>query len=131
MSYACIYAESFTREGLIDAMKKRHTYAATDNILLDVRCTTPEGEHMMGDVFTTKSQPRIAIHVVGTSDISKVEVIKNNRFVYSAEPNAKEFTATYEDNESTQGESYYYVRVQQRDGQLAWGSPLWLTRGSD
>ena len=25
------------REGLLDAMRKRHTYGATDNIILDVR----------------------------------------------------------------------------------------------
>src|SRR5262249_7759696 len=35
-SYACVLAEEFTRKGLVEAMKKRHTYAATDNIVLDV-----------------------------------------------------------------------------------------------
>ena len=37
VSYACVVAEEFSRKGLIDAIKKRHTYAATDNIVLDVR----------------------------------------------------------------------------------------------
>jgi hypothetical protein len=34
----------------LDAMKKRHCYAATDNILLVVR----SGEHLMRDSFTTR-----------------------------------------------------------------------------
>ncbi len=42
-------AEDNTRQAIIDAFKKRHSYAATDNILLDVR----SGDHLMGDVFTT------------------------------------------------------------------------------
>ncbi len=45
VSYACVIAEDFSRKGLVDAMKKRHTYAATDNIVLDVRL----GNHLMGD----------------------------------------------------------------------------------
>ena len=27
------------------------------------------------------------------------------------------------------GESYYYVRVLQEDGEIAWGSPAWVTYG--
>ncbi len=43
VSYACILAEEFSRKGIVEAMKKRHTYAATDNIILDVRCGS--GDH--------------------------------------------------------------------------------------
>ena len=31
--YACTLAEEFTRDGLVDAMRKRHSYGATDNII--------------------------------------------------------------------------------------------------
>ena len=31
ISYACTIAEEFTRDGLVDAMRKRHSYGATDN----------------------------------------------------------------------------------------------------
>ena len=43
VSYALILAEDFTRQGLLDAMRKRHAYAATDNIIVDFRAQTPEG----------------------------------------------------------------------------------------
>jgi hypothetical protein len=32
------------------------------------------------------------------------------------------------DNSAGSGESYYYVRVEQADGQLAWSSPIWTRR---
>ena len=37
ISYACTLATDFTREGLIEGMRRRHSYGATDNIILDYR----------------------------------------------------------------------------------------------
>ena len=37
ISYAGTIAGEFTRQGLIDAMKLRHSYGGTDNIVLDYR----------------------------------------------------------------------------------------------
>ena len=47
ISYALVYTGDPTRQGILDAIRKRHTYGATDNIILDVRM----GEHFMGDEF--------------------------------------------------------------------------------
>ena len=33
---------------------------------------------------------------------------------------------TYLDNSAPKGKHYYYVRVEQTDGQLAWSSPFWV-----
>src|SRR5262249_32000544 len=46
-SYTGVYAEELTREGLFKAMKARHTFAASDKIVVDFRI----GEHMLGDEF--------------------------------------------------------------------------------
>ena len=37
-----------------------------------------------------------------------------------------EYKGTWTDPKPTAGVHYYYVRVQQADGQLAWGSPMWI-----
>ena len=50
ISYAVALAEEHTRPAILDAFRQRHCYAATDNILLDVRM----GEHIMGDEFVLK-----------------------------------------------------------------------------
>jgi hypothetical protein len=34
-SYACVLAQEFTRQGILDPVRKRHTYAATNNIVMD------------------------------------------------------------------------------------------------
>lgn len=123
MSYAVVFAEAPTREAILDAFKKRHSYGATDNILLVVTC----GEHLMGDEFTTKEPPKLEIYVVGTAPIAKVHIIKDFTYVYTAQPNKKEVKLTWMDNAAEKGKtSWYYVRVEQADGQIAWGSPMWI-----
>jgi len=41
------------------AMKLRHTYGATDNIVADYRCTADGTEHIMGDEFKTSQPPTV------------------------------------------------------------------------
>lgn len=123
LSYACVYVDDFSRQGLINALKKRHTYAATDNIIMDVRM----GSAMMGDEITVSKLPPLTAKIIGTAPIAQVDVIKDNQYVYTAKPNKQEVTLTYLDNNPTQGTSYYYVRVRQTDGQMAWASPIWVT----
>jgi len=58
--------------------------------------------------------------------IQRVELIRNGKFVYSKEPNSREFNLEYADQTPPPGRSYYYVRVQQLDRNLAWSSPIWV-----
>jgi hypothetical protein len=124
ISYGVVLTDDTSRQGLITAFKKRHCYAATDNIILVVR----SGEHLMGDIFTTEKRPGLEIAIVGTAPLAKVSIIRNNRYVYSSEPKKREATLRYTDMDAKKGQtSYYYVRVEQTDGNLAWGSPMWIT----
>ena len=128
-SYACILAEDFTRQGLVDAMRKRHAYAATDQIVLDYRIETADNPvALMGDIITTASRPKLLLKVIGTAPIKQIDVIKNNTYIHKVNPNQKEAALEYVDNAAVAGESYYYVRVEQVDGQLAWSSPIWTRR---
>ena len=123
LSYAIVYAEETSRPALIDGFKRRHCYAATDNIVLDVR----SGDHFMGDTFATREKPSLQIVVKGTAPVAKLHVVRDNKYVLSTEPNARDVTFRYTDDDAKPGEShYYYVRVEQADGNLAWGSPVWV-----
>jgi hypothetical protein len=128
MSYACVLAEDLSRAGLIDAMKKRHSYAATDNIVLDVRMGMLG---MMGDEVTT-TQPALDVVVLGTGPIDRVDIIRNGELVHSQRPekDAEESRFHWQDPKPLKDEkgSYYYVRVVQKDKQMAWGSPIWVKR---
>ena len=47
---------------------------------------------------------------------------------FSTEPNRRDVSLTYTDAAAEPGGAhYYYVRIQQADGNLAWGSPMWIT----
>ncbi len=105
--------------------RHRHCYGATDNIVLDVR----SGEHLMGDEFTATAGKPVALKVFvhGTRPIARVDIIKDFRYVFSTEPNKPRVEFEWTDNESRgPGLSWYYVRVVQDDGELAWASPLWV-----
>ena len=128
-SYTNIVTEEFTRRALVDAMRRRHTYASTDAIIVDFRMEDPgAGTHLMGDIFETRGQPRIAAKIIGTAPIQKLELVKNNKFILTRAPGTREASFEFVDNEASPGESYYYVRVEQADGELAWSSPIWVRR---
>jgi hypothetical protein len=124
ISYAVALAEDRTRPAILDAFRKRHCYAATDNILLDVRM----GEHLMGDEFTQqgRGKPTLSVRIHGTAPLERVDVIKDFVCVYSLEPKQAATQFSWTDNDPRPGVSWYYVRVLQTDAQVAWASPIWV-----
>jgi hypothetical protein len=128
ISYACTLATAFTREGLLDAMKQRHSYGATDNIILDYRMETGGREYLQGDIVPSAGEVKLSIKIIGTTPIRQIDIIRNNTFIHNRNPLEKEVSFTYVDNQPLPGESYYYVRVIQADDNMAWSSPIWIKR---
>ncbi|MBI1356863.1 MAG: hypothetical protein GC160_21195 [Acidobacteria bacterium] len=131
-AYSMILAEENTRTALVDGIRQRHTYGATDNIIVDFRLLDGPREYLMGDDATISGAPQLRVHIEGTDLLGEVEIVKNNRRVYRQAPDAKVADFVYRDNEPpAPGETaFYYVRVRQkdRDQQIAWSSPIWATR---
>ncbi len=128
ISYSCTIAEEFTREGLLDAMRKRHNYAATDNIVLDYRVGAGGREYLQGDVVPgTPSEVELRVKILGTTPITQVDVIRGQDFIYTLQNQTDDVEFRFVDQEPKSGEQHYYVRVQQADGQMAWSSPIWVT----
>ncbi len=124
ISYAMVYSEGHSREALLDGMRARHTYAATDNIIADWRC----GEHMQGDDFKSSQPPAFRLKLHGTAPFKKVTVVKDDTEVKAIEPNQQQVELTWTDSAASPGKtSYYYVRGEQADGELVWASPRWVT----
>lgn len=124
MSYCNIFVTDVTREAVLEGLKKRHVYGATDNILADVR----SGDFLMGDTFATAALPELRVKLRGTAPFAKVHVIKDGKYVYSTEPGKAEVEFTWRDNAGEAGKtSYYYVRGEQEDGEIVWVSPMWIT----
>ncbi len=127
ISYSCILTTGDTRDDLIGAMRKRHTYGATDNIVLDFRVTAGGKEYLQGDEVPHNSKYVLHVNVIGTNAISRVAVIHNESYAYQAPGGGKSnLQFTYTDPHPAAGENRYYVRVEQEDGNLAWSSPVWV-----
>jgi hypothetical protein len=122
ISYAMVYAPGTSREEILDAIKKRRTYGATDNILLEFWM----GDRFMGDDFRASERQKIRIKAIGTGEIAKVRLIRDGNFIYEAAPGKQEVSLEYIDREAGAGEHWYYVRAEQANGKLAWSSPIWV-----
>jgi hypothetical protein len=124
ISYTMVVTDKPTRLGIMDAIRKRHTYGATDNIMLEFWA----GDHFMGDEFHSATVPPLRVKVRGTSKIAKVSIIRNQKYVYEAKPDQQEVALEYRDSSPDAGTNYYYARIEQADGQIAWASPIWVVR---
>lgn len=128
LSYAVVLAEGPTREAIVDAFRKRHCYGAQDNIVLAVTCA----DHVMGDEFSVRSPPEFKIQAVGTAAIARISIIRGvggemPTYVYDTQPNRADVNLSWRDDTPAAGTtSYYYVRIEQSDGKLAWASPMWV-----
>jgi hypothetical protein len=124
MSYGIVMTDDLSRKGIIDAFKRRHSYAATDNIILEFRC----GKQVMGDIFETAAPPSFSVKVIGTQPVARVSLIRDGKYLHVAEPKQRECVLTFTDEQPVRGKAaYYYVRIEQEDGNLAWASPMWIT----
>ncbi len=147
-----------TRADLLDALRKRRTYASTDNIVVEFHAN---GMHQ-GSVVAVAESPVFSVNVQGTGPIRTVEVIKNNRSVYVHRgQGSREVEFEYRDadfDDTSMGatatisdwsrpetgirarpnprESFYYLRILQgfsaldpdKDGEVAWSSPIFIER---
>ena len=145
MSYCNVWVEEPTREAILEGMKLRRVYGATDNIIADVRC----GENFMGEEFTVEKPPTLSVKLIGTAPFAEVVIVKDNEYVYSIKPNERTVEFQWTDLAAKAGEtSYYYVRgIQQgetqtrkvngttgqripyefNNGEIVWVSPMWIT----
>jgi hypothetical protein len=124
ISYCNVWATDVTNEAILAALKARHVFGATTNIIADIRC----GDHMMGDEFTTSAKPALSVRLTGTAPFAKVHIIKDGAYVHSVEPNKDAVEFQWTDFDPKPGAtSYYYVRGEQADGELVWASPMWIT----
>jgi hypothetical protein len=90
-----------TRSDILDAFRNRRTYASTDNIVLDFTA----GSVVQGGEMRASQSPTFQIRVRATEPILRLEIIKNNRIVFSrgADPapgDPKNIDFSYRDNES-------------------------------
>ena len=121
-----VWAEELTRETLFKAFHARHTFGTSGSKLaLFVQSDT----HLMGDKVLRNGTGPIPFHIQGVSDrpITKVSIMRNNKVVWEATPNAATVSLDWRDEQPLDAKmAWYYVRLQRADEELAWSSPIWF-----
>jgi hypothetical protein len=122
---ACVYAPTLTREAILDALRARHCYGTTAaKIFLDVRVNG----NLMGEKLTALPAGPVEVKIAARcpGEIERIDVCRNNQFVYTYRPAGRTAELTFVDRAPIAGRSYYYVRVIEKDREMAWSSPVWF-----
>ncbi|MBI1854055.1 MAG: DUF3604 domain-containing protein [Planctomycetes bacterium] len=105
------WVQSFTREGVFDAIKARRIFATSGpRTAMSVAVVCSDGASgFMGDVVHTSGTPTFAIHAVG---VAGVEILRNGVSIAAFRTGPSMPYVTYTDLAYPPGRAYYYVRAQ-------------------
>lgn len=137
-----VYSTSIARESLFEALRSRRCYATTGaRILLWFEIDGYE----MGRRIEVDSEDQdllternITVQICGTSLVDRIEIIRNNLEVCTYRGDSEDLSFQWTDRQELPRISlrrplrgggltcYYYIRVTQRDSEIAWSSPIWF-----
>lgn len=138
-----IICDKYTREAILEALMKRSCYATTG-------ARTIVGfyiaGHPMGSELSTANKPGLTVnrhlsgYVAGTASLKSIEIIRNGEVIHSFHPTEYHYDYYFDDMEpldkvTLDGNGkdpfvFYYLRVTQEDGNVAWSSPIWVDLAS-
>ncbi len=136
-----IYAKELTLDGLFEALSRRRTIATTGaKIRVDFHINGfPMGSVIrFGPNDVAQLFPlEIGVAVQGTANVEKVDIVENGVTVHTKTKPRKDGAMAYVWRRTAEPPDgmlrtpnnisrFIYVRVTQRDGHMAWTSPIWL-----
>jgi hypothetical protein len=78
--------------------------------------------------------PEIRASVAAPDTILRIDVVKDGKYIYTTNPQARTASLSFRDLEAKAGMSYYYLRVFEKDAlspsgdpHVAWTSPWYVT----
>ena len=140
-----IVSPNQTRDGLTQALARRSCYATTGpRIIVGLNIAGQP----MGSILNTKAKPglfynrHLTGYIVGTTQVKEVVIIRNGKVYQTLSPTENSYEFAIDDTEEldkialkVKGEeppfAYYYMRVMQADGHIAWSSPIWVDHTPD
>jgi len=124
---AAIRAPELSAQALIDALKARNCYATTGaRIYLEFAVN---GARMGSEIGAEAlASPRcITGRVVGTAPVCRVDLVRSNEDLVTLTSDADDLAIDLKDSQPLDaGPVWYYLRVRQADGEMAWSSPVWV-----
>ncbi|MCI5052223.1 MAG: DUF3604 domain-containing protein [Simkaniaceae bacterium] len=140
-----ILAPEQSREAMITALQNRSCYATTGpRIILHFQLAGLS----MGAQTSSEKKPglvynrHLEIFAAGSDDLKEVQVIRNGEILHTFKPKGYSCNETLDDSDpldkvclehhqTKQAFTYYYIKVIQKDDQIAWSSPIWVDLSSE
>lgn len=137
-----ILSKDPTRETVWDAIYNRSCYATTgERIIVGIYLAGAP----MGQELSTADKPGLLVnrhisgYVAGTQPITKAEIICNGKVVHTAKSDTYSLNFEFDHlvpfekvaitpKDKTAPFVFYYLRVTQEDGHMAWSSPIWVDK---
>lgn len=121
-----VYAKALDRESIWKAFKNKRVYATSGaRIILNMSING----HPMGETISWHDGDDLRVisgEVIGTDAIREIVIIKNDFDLHTIRGTGIKSTFSYRDKREVRGRDYYYLRVTQEDGEMAWSSPIWF-----
>ena len=129
-----------SRSAIFESIYNRSCYATTGKriiITFDIAGTTMGGEIDTQELPGLAVNRHISLSVAGTDKLQKVEIIRCGKVIETVKPDDYWVELTYDDmtaldkacidnKDKKPPFAYYYIRVTQEDGHMAWSSPIWI-----
>lgn len=135
-----IIAPEYSRASLYDALYRRSCYATTgEKIIVGLYLAgVPMGEETNTlDKHGLNINRHLSGYVAGTTKLKTIEIIRNGKPIQTFKPDDYHYEYSYDDmtplldatidaKDSNPPFVFYYLRVTQEDGHMAWSSPIWV-----
>lgn len=135
-----VITKGHSRQAITEALFNRSCYATTgERIIIGFYIA---GFPMGSEIGTAEKQGflvnrHISGFVAGTTNLKKIEIIRNGKVIHTFKPEGYSTNLEYDDMTPMEKVAlpggnkktpfvYYYLRVTQEDGHMAWSSPIWI-----
>jgi hypothetical protein len=129
-----VWASQLTREGVLDAMRRRHTYGYSHEDRPILRSSANHNA-MMGDsvALGPGESPSLSLSGSSVRTASSVDLYRNGTLLWSSTPvvsgaGVMKLSASFTDDGMTGPSSYYWRVVFDQGATAAWTSPIWFER---
>jgi len=118
-----VWAPGLSRSAVFDALWNRRVFATT-NVRVLLRFSI--NGHPMGSEISADNDLRVTVDAASPSPIARIDIVRNGDDAQSVAPHQRE--VVWEVTEPAPESACYYARLTLEDGNLAWSSPIWVSR---
>jgi hypothetical protein len=129
---AGVNSTNWTRAGIFDAIRKRHTWASQNKTFMSVSASNGSNNFIMGDIFNFSSSDsniiiNYSINATLGATITNVSLFYNGVIVNMTYSDIQNVSGIFRKSLRNNAEDYLFIEAIQSNGQRAFSSPMYIT----